>query len=159
MNQVPSVYQNILLFFCVVTLGFASGGLLGDVFLHLLPHTMSPHDHSHGDHDHGHDHGHSHDHGDDHGHDHSLQTKVGLWVLAGFFTFFVAEKLMRGSHGGHGHSHGSPKIERFFFFSNSATGYYCVMSHEFYVIIFIITVIYLLRFIFIAYCLFCIFFF
>nr|XP_021403356.2 zinc transporter SLC39A7 [Lonchura striata domestica] len=45
-------------------LSFAAGGLLGDAFLHLIPHALAPHDH-HEDHDHGHleDHGHSH-----HGH-------------------------------------------------------------------------------------------
>lgn len=30
-----------------IALAFASGGLLGDVLLHAIPHLMSPHDHSH----------------------------------------------------------------------------------------------------------------
>ena len=38
-----------------VLLSFASGGLLGDAFLHLIPHALNPH--THGDED---DHAHSH---------------------------------------------------------------------------------------------------
>lgn len=57
-----------------VLLSFASGGLLGDAFLHLIPHAIHPH--THGEEEH-------HDH--DHGHDHSGSTKVGLWVLAGIY--------------------------------------------------------------------------
>jgi len=68
-----------------VLLGFAAGGLMGDVFLHSIPHLLDPHHHGHGDeehehHDHDHhdehdheehDHGHDHDHhGHDHDHDH-----------------------------------------------------------------------------------------
>ena len=50
--------------FLNILLAFAMGGLLGDVFLHLLPHTFNPHDHSAHDHDHDHDHApHSHSHG------------------------------------------------------------------------------------------------
>ena len=107
---------------------FACGGLLGDVFLHILPHTLGGH-HGHDDHDHhggGHDH---HDHGHDDHHDHhehhdhhdaivnatageshahSLDEAMGgLAVLLGFAVFFVVEKLIRSQHGGgHGHSHG-----------------------------------------------------
>ncbi len=48
-------------------MAFAVGGLLGDVFLHIVPHEMGGHDHGshgHGSHDHGsHDHDHDHDHG------------------------------------------------------------------------------------------------
>jgi len=81
--------------FLNVLLAFAVGGLLGDVFLHLLPHSK-PHDHSH-------------DHG--HGHDHTADTIIGLWVLAGFTVFLLIEKLVRGQvgeggHAGHSHSHG-----------------------------------------------------
>lgn len=93
-----------------VLLSFASGGLLGDAFLHLIPHAVSPH-HSH---DHSHDHGHSHDH-DHHHHDHSghgghdhvhaMPLSVGLWVLAGVLTFFIVEKFVRNVKGGHHHHH------------------------------------------------------
>jgi len=108
---------------------FAVGGLLGDVFLHLLPHAM-------GD-GHGHDHGHSHDHGHDQAHDHAhdhdhhhnsahplpfLESWIsseefwhryehamghmqpGLMILVGIIVFFVLEKSMRGSFG-HDHHH------------------------------------------------------
>eukprot|EP00467_Chlorarachnion_reptans_P019762 CAMPEP_0114517678 /NCGR_PEP_ID=MMETSP0109-20121206/18027_1 /TAXON_ID=29199 /ORGANISM="Chlorarachnion reptans, Strain CCCM449" /LENGTH=349 /DNA_ID=CAMNT_0001698225 /DNA_START=55 /DNA_END=1104 /DNA_ORIENTATION=- len=43
---------------------FASGGLLGDSFLHLIPHAMESHDH--GDHDHQHHHHHDHHHEPEH---------------------------------------------------------------------------------------------
>lgn len=88
-------------------LAFASGGLLGDAFLHLIPHATHPHSH-HGD---GHDH-HGHSHTED-GHGHSHDMSIGLWVLAGIITFLAVEKSVRlikgGDHGGHGHSHGAPK--------------------------------------------------
>jgi zinc transporter 7 len=101
---------------------FAAGGLLGDVFLHTLPHNFGHshgghhhHPHSHGEapHDHGpghdddgpghDDHGHGHD---DHGHGHT-PAMLGLAILGGFITFYVVEKLVRAiGSGGHGHSHG-----------------------------------------------------
>ncbi|CAG5135215.1 unnamed protein product [Candidula unifasciata] len=85
-----------------VLLSFASGGLLGDAFLHLIPHAISPH--SHGEEGHGHehtssDHGHSHS---PHGHD----LGVGLWVLSGIVAFLIVEKFVRLVKGGDGHSHG-----------------------------------------------------
>lgn len=83
-----------------ILLAFASGGLLGDAFLHLIPHAaMNVPDHGHN-----HNHGHSHSNGDVHGHDMS----VGLWVLAGIITFLLVEKSVRILKQGHGHSH-SPK--------------------------------------------------
>ena len=60
-------FQNLML-------SFAAAGLLGDVFLHTLPHLIAPHSHSHGDGSHSavHDHEH-HDHEHDyHDHDHDL---------------------------------------------------------------------------------------
>ena len=86
-----------------VLLSFASGGLLGDAFLHLIPHALSPHTHGEEDGGHSHDHGHSHGHGE---HDHSHDMGVGLWVLAGLIAFLVVEKFVRYVKGGHGHSHG-----------------------------------------------------
>ncbi|KAF0313448.1 Zinc transporter SLC39A7 [Amphibalanus amphitrite] len=88
-----------------VLLSFAAGGLLGDAFLHLIPHalmavsesgaeTAGGHGHSHGDHGHSHGAGHEHD------------MSVGLWVLAGIVAFFLVEKFVRIVKGGHGHSHG-----------------------------------------------------
>ena len=73
-------------------LGFAVGGLLGDVFLHLLPHSYEE--------PHGAAGGHSHTHG----------TFVGLSLLAGVLVFFVIEKWVRSKaasygNGGHAHTH------------------------------------------------------
>ncbi len=92
-----------------ILLSFASGGLLGDAFLHLIPHAVSPHSH-------GEDHSHSHSHGNppgaepeasghSHEHDHSQSMFVGLWVLAGIMAFLIVEKFVRYVKGGHGHSH------------------------------------------------------
>lgn len=56
-----------------VMMCFAAGGLLGDVFLHTLPHLLLEHSHDHGGHgghDHGHDHHHDHHHHDHQHHDH-----------------------------------------------------------------------------------------
>ncbi|XP_055543210.1 protein catecholamines up [Wyeomyia smithii] len=96
-------------------LAFASGGLLGDAFLHLIPHAISPHSH-HGDDENGHDHGHSHHHhhhgeGEDSEHGHGHDMRVGLWVLAGIIAFLAVEKGVRlikkdAASGSHGHSHG-----------------------------------------------------
>eukprot|EP00095_Tigriopus_kingsejongensis_P001093 maker-scaffold193_size270907-snap-gene-1.21 protein:Tk01093 transcript:maker-scaffold193_size270907-snap-gene-1.21-mRNA-1 annotation:"histidine-rich membrane protein ke4 homolog 2-like" len=89
-----------------VLLSFASGGLLGDAFLHLIPHAIMAQEARQGDqgghgHSHG-SHGHSHD-GEGHSHD----MTVGLGVLGGILAFLVVEKVVRiYSDGGHGHSHG-----------------------------------------------------
>lgn len=88
-----------------VLLAFASGGLLGDAFLHLIPHAISPHSH-HGEHTHDHSHSHSHAaHSHESAHDHSSEMVVGLWVLAGLIAFLMVEKFVRLVKGGHGHSH------------------------------------------------------
>lgn len=98
-----------------VLLGFAAGGMLGDVFLHSIPHLLGsavPHD----DHKHEHEHedGHEHEHDkSEHGHGHALLW-VGLMVLAGYLLFFVAERVaslrLGGSHGhAHHHAHDSHK--------------------------------------------------
>nr|XP_033492746.1 zinc transporter Slc39a7 [Epinephelus lanceolatus] len=95
-------HQNLL----KVLLSFASGGLLGDAFLHLIPHALEPHSH-HGGEDHGHSHTseESHDHGHSHGAAHSHMMSVGLWVLGGIIAFLVVEKFVRALKGGHGHGH------------------------------------------------------
>lgn len=89
--------------FLKILLAFASGGLLGDAFLHLIPHALM------GSHDHSHEHGHSHDahkaHGHSHSHDHGAEMSVGLWVLAGILIFLFIEKAIRLMKGGHSHSH------------------------------------------------------
>lgn len=102
-------------------LAFASGGLLGDAFLHLIPHAIQPHSHHGEGHDHGHGHSHGHGHGHSHGEEgeegHGHDMRVGLWVLAGIIAFLAVEKLVRlikkdaGGHG-HGHSHGAPAVKK-----------------------------------------------
>nr|CAD7415832.1 unnamed protein product [Timema poppensis] len=57
-----------------VLLSFASGSLLGDAFLHLIPHALVPHDHTS-------EHSHSHEHAHSAGHGHDMS--VGFWVLLG----------------------------------------------------------------------------
>uniref|UniRef100_A0A1A8AVV4 Zinc transporter SLC39A7 n=1 Tax=Nothobranchius furzeri TaxID=105023 RepID=A0A1A8AVV4_NOTFU len=93
-------HQNLL----KVLLSFASGGLLGDAFLHLIPHALEPHSH-HGDEGHSHaseqSHGHGHSHGAAHGH----MMSVGLWVLGGIIAFLAVEKFVRLLKGGHSHGH------------------------------------------------------
>lgn len=84
--------------FLKILLAFASGGLLGDSFLHLIPHAAvtgeSPHSHSHS---------HSHEEIDP---SHTHDVSVGLWVLFGIISFLIIEKLVRIAKGNHGHSHG-----------------------------------------------------
>ncbi|XP_062368265.1 zinc transporter SLC39A7 isoform X2 [Cinclus cinclus] len=101
-------------------LSFAAGGLLGDAFLHLIPHALAPHEHheghghshhGHASHEHHEGHGHSHAPHEHHGHSHhghGQALSVGLWVLAGIVTFLAVELGVRhcGGHG-HGHGHGS----------------------------------------------------
>ncbi|KAG5681394.1 hypothetical protein PVAND_010835 [Polypedilum vanderplanki] len=94
-------------------LAFASGGLLGDAFLHLIPHSVVPHDHHSHSHSHAHTHGGGHHDHEHEGHDHSHDMWIGLWVLAGIITFLTVEKavrILKISHD-HGHSHGGGKNE------------------------------------------------
>ncbi|UXI21705.1 peptidyl-tRNA hydrolase 2 [Sarcoptes scabiei] len=111
-----------------LALSFASGGLLGDAFLHLIPHSMNPHHHHGGDGHHHHHHHHNHHHhpdNDDHGdhhdhdhhhndhdhdhkdHDHHHQTMVGLYIIIGIVLFFIIEKFVHiikdDSHHHHHH--------------------------------------------------------
>lgn len=95
-----------------VILAFASGGLLGDAFLHLIPHATHPHDHSEHGHNHDHDHKDAHEHTHEHNHSHDMT--VGLWVLAGIIAFLSVEKLVRLLKGesGHGHSHAASQPKK-----------------------------------------------
>ncbi|KAJ1862881.1 hypothetical protein LPJ78_004411 [Coemansia sp. RSA 989] len=77
-----------------IMVGFAVGGLLGDVFLHLLPHMFGN----------GHDHSHDQDHS--HSHDHVRNTVYGCTIFLGLIVFFSVDKFMRLLGSGHSHSHG-----------------------------------------------------
>lgn len=87
-----------------IMLSFAAGGLLGDAFLHLIPHALEPHapgaEHDHHSHDHSHDGEHSHHH-----------SNTGPWVLAGLFMFFIVDKCMRSMKLAHDHSHGDERTD------------------------------------------------
>lgn len=100
--------------FLKILLSFASGGLLGDAFLHLIPHSLFAHKHDHhhhrGDDRHGHgqycsveppalETAHNHDH----------EVRVGLWILTGILVFLFIEKMVLVIKGGHGHSHSSKR--------------------------------------------------
>lgn len=93
---------------------FGAGAMLGDAFLHQLPHAFGGgHSHSHGDHvDDAHEHiasGHDHSHS----HSHSIEDlSVGLSILFGIVVFLLVEKVVRyveersrGVTWGHGHHH------------------------------------------------------
>lgn len=89
---------------------FGAGAMLGDAFLHQLPHAFGGnhvHSESHG----GHYHDHSHS---AHSHSHSLKDlSVGISILSGIFLFLIVEKIVRyveersgGAEAwGHGHHH------------------------------------------------------
>ncbi|XP_063721122.1 zinc transporter Slc39a7-like [Symsagittifera roscoffensis] len=92
-----------------VLLSFASGGLLGDAFLHLIPHAVEYQNH-HVSNDHGHHHGHDHSHGHSHGGGHAHVHDLTIWlsVIGGFALFLLIEKFVRLCNGGeHSHSHGN----------------------------------------------------
>lgn len=93
---------------------FGAGAMLGDAFLHQLPHAFGgEHSHSHNHDEHVHSLIHS---GEEHSHSHAHSLKdlsVGLSVLAGIVVFLVVEKIVRyvednsrdASSWGHGHHH------------------------------------------------------
>ncbi|KAG0302158.1 hypothetical protein BGZ98_007735 [Dissophora globulifera] len=97
-----SLIPNMLLYFVPpdikpeslnTLVAFAVGGLLGDVFLHLLPHSFLGEVHT----------------GDFVAANEKKNVAVGLSIFVGFFAFFCIDKIMRvvsGGEGGHSHSHG-----------------------------------------------------
>jgi zinc transporter 7 len=97
-----SIIPNLLLYFVPpdikpeslnTLVAFAVGGLLGDVFLHLLPHSFMGEVHT----------------GELVVANEKKNVVVGLGIFVGFFIFFCIDKVMRvisGGEGGHSHSHG-----------------------------------------------------
>ncbi|KAL9224463.1 hypothetical protein vseg_000492 [Gypsophila vaccaria] len=92
---------------------FGAGAMLGDAFLHQLPHAFSGgHSHDHGDHDHS-----------EHSHSHSLaDLSIGLSILFGIVVFLIVEKVVRfveeysggehlGAHAHHHHHKSSKKVK------------------------------------------------
>lgn len=95
-----SIFPNLLLYFVPpdintgslnVLVSFAVGGLLGDVFLHLLPHAFLG----------------------EHEEENAVivvnnqkNVLIGLGIFVGLFFFFFMDKMMRVFNGGSGHSHG-----------------------------------------------------
>lgn len=87
-----------------VLLAFAAGGLLGDSFLHLLPHALESSSAA----VHHHHHHHEGEEEEGGGHSHTLQDLAPwLWTISGIITFWLLEKLVRqiSAKSGHGHSH------------------------------------------------------
>ncbi|KAK9051188.1 hypothetical protein SSX86_027814 [Deinandra increscens subsp. villosa] len=96
---------------------FGAGAMLGDAFLHQLPHAFGGgHSHSDGNHvDDAHEHiASGHDNSHSHSHSHSIEDlSVGLSILFGIVVFLLVEKVVRyveeRSGGvnswGHGHHH------------------------------------------------------
>ncbi|VDP94509.1 unnamed protein product [Echinostoma caproni] len=70
-----------------IFLAFAAGGLLGDAFLHLIPHAIDRH------------------HEGPEEHDHKQHMIVGISIVSGIFLFLCIEKLIRVFQRGPGHSH------------------------------------------------------
>ncbi|KAI7879363.1 Zinc/iron permease [Lichtheimia hyalospora FSU 10163] len=94
-----SIFPNLLLYFVPpdintgalnVLVSFAVGGLLGDVFLHLLPHAfLGEHVES----------------GAMVQVNEQKNVLIGMGIFGGLFFFFVMDKLMRVFNGGSGHDH------------------------------------------------------
>ncbi|XP_006562870.1 protein catecholamines up [Apis mellifera] len=84
-----------------VLLSFASGGLLGDAFLHLIPHALIPHMYESSEEVHSYTNSHNKDEESNHGHDMS----VGLCVLLGIIMFLIVEKAVRIIKSDHSHLH------------------------------------------------------
>ncbi|KAI7727137.1 hypothetical protein M8C21_008089, partial [Ambrosia artemisiifolia] len=80
---------------------FGAGAMLGDAFLHQLPHAFGGgHSHSHGDHMHdSHEHS-GHDHSHSHSHAHSFED-----LSVGFSILYVEERSGGVDSWGHGHHH------------------------------------------------------
>ena len=77
-------------------IAFATGGLLGDVFFHTLPHMSTSHS-KEGSTEHSHDHGHDHRNGHAHS---AADMENNLIIIIGIVTFFLLEKVTQSYLGG-----------------------------------------------------------
>ncbi|KAI3378115.1 hypothetical protein SNEBB_004673 [Seison nebaliae] len=83
-----------------ILLSFAAGSLLGDSFLHLLPHAIEHQQHQSSETS-------SHSHGVDGHEHHSHDLTIGICLLTGILTFLFTEKFVRFIQPEHSHSHNS----------------------------------------------------
>ena len=88
-----------------IMMSFASGGLLGDVFLHSLPELLSQ---DHHDGHHNHSHGHEHHKGGDWMSDQSF---IGLLLLLGFSSFLAIERTAVNHHHKYHHNEEKEKVQ------------------------------------------------
>ena len=112
-----------------IALSFASGGLLGDAFIHLIPHAISPHHHHEDDHGHGHEHEHhGHDHAHhDHGHDHHHHEEAGHSHAHHHHEEHGHSHAHE--HHDHGHGHAHPEHDHF---QQTMVGLYIVLGVIFF---------------------------
>ncbi|CAK9832315.1 Protein catecholamines up [Anthophora retusa] len=83
-----------------IALSFASGGLLGDALLHLIPHALIPHVHESSE-----AHSHTYSQSQDDKKSNHNHMSVGLCVLLGIVVFLIVEKAVRMIKTDHSHSH------------------------------------------------------
>jgi zinc transporter ZupT len=86
LKRTPESAEKIFIFM----LSTATGALLGDSFLHLIPDAFGLHSHS------------------TVASSSRAHFSVGLTILAGVYVFFLFEKLLSQYHHGHGHGHSHP---------------------------------------------------
>ncbi|KAG2191796.1 hypothetical protein INT46_000386 [Mucor plumbeus] len=113
-----SIIPNLLLYFVPpdikpttlnTLVNFAVGSLLGDVFLHLLPHAFNSHEHNNDSSSDSGDH-HHHEKSIGHANDEHKSVLIGTGIFAGLFFFYAVDKLMRAYFGKTGHDHGHDHV-------------------------------------------------
>lgn len=119
-------YQNFFL-------AFASGGLLGDVFLHVLPHLLTSERHEHHEH-HEHSHDHEHNHDNNHHHHDDKILVYGIALIFGYLVFLLIERLSSASSHdhkddkAHQHNHQNPGYIQSIFRKISTSGWLNLMA-------------------------------
>lgn len=106
---------NIFMFYIAMTIDLQIflfiyiGSLLGDVFLHLLPHAFNSHEHNNGSSSDSDDH-HHHEKSIGHANDEHKSVLIGTGIFAGLFFFYAVDKIMRAYFGKTGHDHGHDHV-------------------------------------------------